>query len=178
MIPRRPDIVIRSPPEKGMNNPMKGDGAMEYKPSVGLQEKTTHSNDYAFVLYTNMNKCKYSSELLEIVENNGMMFEVKDVSKMSSIPSWLKGTPVIEFNGEGFCGDLAFNFVECLSTHFKNISTQEKPQEPRTLTNGNSDDDNGCSFKEAFSGPSDCGLYDSKYDGTEDLQKVMDRMRR
>ena len=102
-----------------------------------------------------MNKCKYSSELLEIVENNGMMFEVKDVSKMSSIPSWLKGTPVIEFNGEGYCGDLAFNFVECLSTHFKNISTQEKPQEPRTLTSGN-DDDNGCSFKTAFSGPTDC----------------------
>ena len=53
----------------------------------------------------------------------------------------------------------------------------EKPKEPRTLTNGNNDD-NGCSFKEAFSGPIDCGLDDSKYDGTEDLQKVMDRMRR
>ena len=177
MIPQRPSIVIRSPPEKGIQKPMKGDGAIEYKPSIGLQEKKTHSNDYEFVLYTNLNKCRYSSELLEIVENNGMMFEVKDVSKMSSIPSWLKGTPVIEFNGEGYCGDLAFNFVECLSTHFKNISVEEKPKEPMTLTNGNSDD-NGCSFKSAFSGAIDCGLNDSKYDGTEDLQKVMERMRR
>ena len=178
MIPQRPDIVIRSPPEKGIQKPMKGDGAMEYKPSIGLREKKTRSDDYAFVLYTNLNKCKYSSELLEIAENNGMMFEVKDVSKMSSIPSWLKGTPVIEFNGEGYCGDLAFNFVECLCTHFKNISVEEKPKEPRALTNGNSDDDNGCSFKTAFSGAVDCGLNDSKYDGTEDLQKVMDRIRR
>ena len=181
IIPQRPGIVIRSPPEKDQSLPIRDD--TEYKSLVGPDKKTTSfqaSSDYAFTLYTNMSKCRYSSELLDIVEKSGMVFEVKDVSRMTSIPSWLKGTPVVEFKGEGYCGDLAFNFVDCLSTHFKNIKTPE-PQNEEPLVKqfkNNGDDSEGCSFSKAFSPPSDCGEDDSKYDGSEDLQKVMERMRR
>ena len=168
MIPPRPGIVIRSQPEKGERKTMPDD--FEHKPLLGIgrpEEKASFqaSSDYAFTLYTNMNKCKYSSELLELVERNGLIFEAKDVSRLSSLPVWLKGTPVIEFNGEGYCGDLAFNFVNCLITHFQNISSsggaslgsgpgEETVQEkPKSLSNGNGGDSDGCSFSKAFSKP-------------------------
>ena len=177
MIPQRPNIVIRSPPEKSGRNMTRDDSI--HKPLLGISDKNNFqsSKDYAFVLYTNMNKCMYSSQLLEIVEKSGMIFEVKDVSKIQSIPSWLTGTPVIEYQGEGYCGDLAFNFVECLSNHFKNISVNETQKSVEQLHN-NKDSDEGCSFAKAFSAPGDCGQNDSKYDESEDLEKVMDRIRR
>ena len=185
MIPQRPNIVIRSPPEKeNMKNLTRDDNV-----SKPLEKRNTPfqaPSDYEFIMYTNVNKCRYSSELIEFSERNGMLFEIKDVSKIpqSSLPKWLTGTPVVEFKGEGYCGDLAFNFVECLSKHFQSMSTNSQVSEPVSeqkqvgQLNNNSSDDTGCSFSKAFSAPTDCGENDSKYNGSEDLQKVMDRIRR
>lgn len=180
MIPQRPGIVIRGPVEKENSKELVKD---DISKPLGRKTSFNASSDYAFVMYTNVNKCKYSSELIEFCERNGMLFEIKDVSKIppSSIPKWLSGTPVIEFKNEGYCGDLAFNFVECLAKHFQTMSSTEKVEEqpkPVGYMNNIGDDDTGCSFSKAFSAPTDCGENDSKYNGTEDLQKVMDRIRR
>ena len=118
-----------------------------------------------------MQKCKYSSDIIRMAETCGMVFEIKDVSKISSIPHWLHGTPTIYYEGEAYSGDLAFDFVEYLKQYGDEINVTSTPSlnylKPKEQT--------GSSFLGSFEPPSDSGENDPKYNAsTEQLNKTME----
>ena len=168
-IPQRPGIIIRAPERDNSQSTIKPPGYAPPSAPISLKKKET--SPYAFILYTNLQKCQHSANILQQIESKGLIFEARDVSKISNIPSWLKGTPVIEYEGEGYCGDLAFNFIECLSSHMESDPTPSVQGKSSVGNKKKDDGDIGCSFTSAFSSPKDSGEDDEKYNASPEAMK-------
>lgn len=189
-VPSRPGVVIRAP-ERERNKERRDSRNMRDDPKnknldvlstpVSLRQPASSSlpgtntntgankrvEGAAFSVYTNVRKCGFSMDLLDVLQKKGLAFEHIDVSKMSALPGWLKGTPVIIHDGKGYCGDSAFDFVECLSEDIVN----EAEDAQKEVAHNTHDDNVGCGISQAFAPPSDV-LDDEKYStSTEDLMQ-------
>lgn len=192
-VPKRPNIVLRSPDRKqGIQkpnfssekefekkemavNPMLNTRTLDLSDHntepVPIKQKTF--SKHKFTIYTNFKKCKYSSDLVRLAETEGMLFELKDVSKISSIPHWLKGTPTIHYEGEAYSGDLAFDFVEYLAQFVQETNATSAPTP--ILNNLKPKEDTGSSFLGSFKSPTYCGEHDPKYNASStDLNKILE----
>ena len=191
-VPRRPEIVVRSPDrkqggkkpnfsgqeEKNEFLPMAVNPMMNTK-KLDLSDHNTEPvpvkkqtfAKHKFTIYTNLQKCRYSSDLVRMAETAGMVFELKDVSKLSSIPHWLHGTPTIHYEGEAYSGDLAFEFIEYLK-HFEEESNLSSTP---ILNVTGKEESAGSSFIGSFSSPSYSGEHDPKYNTSVDqLNKLLE----
>lgn len=191
-VPSRPGVVIRAP-ERERNKELRESRDMRDDPKnknldmlstpVSLRQPTagassgtnTNTNTGAnkevvgagFSVYTNVRKCRFSLDLLEMLQKKGLAFEHIDVSKMSAIPGWLKGSPVIIHDGKGYCGDSAFEFVGCVSEDI----VKEAEDAQKGVAHNTHDDNVGCGIAQAFAPPNDV-LDDEKYStSTEDLMQ-------
>lgn len=188
-VPSRPGVVIRAP-ERERNKERRESRDMRDDPKnknlemlstpVSLRQPTTgtcsgkNTNTGAnkemgvgFTVYTNVRKCQFSLDLLDMLQKKGLAFEHIDVSKMSAIPGWLKGTPVIIHDGKGYCGDSAFEFVGCISEDM----AKEAEDAQQEVAHNTHDDNAGCGIAQAFAPPNDV-LDDEKYStSTEDLMQ-------
>lgn len=172
-VPQRPGIIIRAP-EREKISQLKVNPSDSSPPPPPVSLKKTETSPYAFILYTNLQKCQHSADILQQIESKGLIFEARDVSKLSNIPSWLKGTPVIEYDGEGYCGDLAFNFIECLSSHMETAPSSTPVEQAKSRVKSN-DNDTGCSFSKAFTAPKDSGEDNDKYNASpEEMKRNME----
>jgi len=162
-------MVIR-PPERekklmAASNNRKPDPGDTVSTPVSLRSPA--GKEPEFLLYVNVRKCKHSLEILDILSHTQVNFKPIDVSKMASIPTWLTGTPVVLYNGKGYCGDSAFEFVS-------RYSQQSKESAPSGFESSKSDDNKGCGFAQAFKPPVD-ESSDSKYaeSSTDDRMKQL-----
>ena len=175
-VPRRPGIEVR-PPDRASKSeetrPIVKESSDIPSEIVSLRQPTP-AQKMAFTIYTNIGKCKYSREILDILQKKGIKFEHTDVSNMAQIPSWMKGTPIIIHQGKGYCGDAAFTFVECLSDAIVEESTEKQGGVvPNTVSTNV-----GCGIAHAFAPPTD-DSDDAKYaSSTEDAMKRLTEGRR
>jgi len=170
-IPKRPGIEIR-PPDRARKNERvlsRESDSQEIIPPLVSLRKPGPRKQMEFTLYTNVGKCKHSCEIMDILKAKSLKFEHLDVSKMSAIPPWLKGTPIIIHDGKGYCGDSAFKFIECLSDSM--VQEAEEKQKEVVPNIKSSDENVGCGIAQAFAPPKDV-VDDEKYTAsTDDLMK-------
>ena len=168
-VPRRPGIEIRPPDRANKNeNTLERDGRTEVPTPVSLRQPGP-TKQMEFTLYTNVGKCQYSCEIVDIIKKKGLEFEHLDVSKMSALPPWLKGTPIIIHDGKGYCGDSAFTFINCLSESI--VQEAEEKQKEVVPTIKSPEDNVGCGIAQAFAPPKEV-VDDEKYTAsTDDLMK-------
>lgn len=168
-VPRRPGIEIRPPDRanKGGEKVLEREGNTETPTTPVSLRQPAPTKQMEFTLYTNVGKCKHSCEILDILKTKGLKFEHLDVSKMSALPSWLKGTPIIIHEGKGYCGDSAFTFIECLSESV----AQEVEEKQKGVVPNASTENTGCGISQAFAKPTEI-VDDEKYTAsTDDLMK-------
>lgn len=181
-VPPRPPIVMRVPEkekkqEKEEGNFMPLTGVQTQARPVLLKQPDINSADFSFTLYTNVKRCRHSSDILDLIQKYGLVCDNLDVSQITDLPKWITGTPVIVFEGDGYCGDLAFEFVESLHTFIKTSNStngnEGEPERPRNFHERiQKNDEDGSSFSKAFSPPQDNGENDQKYNMTnEDMMK-------
>ena len=175
-VPRRPGIEIRPPDRANKSEevrPIVKESSDTPSEIVSLRQPTP-TQKMEFVVYTNVGKCSHSRELLDMLQKKGIKFEHTDVSNMSQIPSWMKGTPIIIHQGKGYCGDGAFTFVECLADAIVEESAEKQGGVvPSTIAKNV-----GCGIAHAFAPPKD-ESDDAKYtSSTEDAMKRLTEGRR
>lgn len=196
-VPPRPGIVVRIPDREkakdGENDNFSLDrNSRESQPQpVLLQQPTINSAQFCFTLYTNIKKCKHSVDILEKIEKYGLVCDNIDVTRSTNNIKWVTGTPIIEFEGSGYCGDLAFEFIDSLHDYIKSASmkpigkSENSTSKPETIdpvdSSGktgtifdrlNKDSDDTHSFSKAFSSPSEIQEDDSRYNmSSEDMMK-------
>lgn len=185
-VPPRPPIVMRVPDkEKKQERENKNDSLntstiKTQSHPVLLKQPDVNSADFCFTIYTNIKKCRHSIDILEDIEKYRLVCNNYDVSQITNLPKWITVTPVVVFEGDGYCGDLAFEFIESLykfinkanmGNHESIESTEISP--PKNFHDRiKKNDTSGSSFSKAFASPSNTGEDDTKYNmSSEDMMK-------
>jgi len=129
-VPPRPGIVMRVPDRERAKDEENGSFSItndnrEIQPQpILLKQPNVNSADFCFTLYTNVKKCKHSIHILEKIEEYGLVCDNINVTRSTNNAKWITGTPIIEFEGSGYCGDLAFEFIDSLRDYVKNASAK------------------------------------------------------
>ena len=168
-VPARPPVIIRAPErEKSKESKMDSSlgSGMDQKVADKLSSASRRKPD--FVIYTNTGVCLHSEDLVTVAHKRGLNFHKIDVSQTTP-PSWLPGTPSVSREGNVYCGDAAFAFVE----GFPIPEPGDEPGEPKQARGGDKDTV-GCSIKAAFAPPKEVEVDESQFNiSTEDMMQKL-----
>lgn len=174
-VPARPGVVIRAP-EREKSKEVKMDSSLGSGMTQKVADKISASSQGKpeFVVYTNTGVCQYSDDLVSMAHKRGLLFNKIDVSQTTP-PSWLPGTPSIVNNGDVYCGDAAFSFVEGFPTPNPG-STEEDSERSNPLIKGRVKSESaGCGIKAAFAPPKQEEVDESQFNMSTDdmMQKLL-----
>lgn len=167
-VPARPGVVIRAP-EREKSNEVKMDSGVGSGITQEVADRITASSQGKpeFVVYTNSGVCPHSDDLVFYAQKRGLAFNKIDVSQTTP-PTWLPGTPSVVNNGDVYCGDAAFAFVESFP-----LKTTTSPS-PELQSTRNDSGKAGCGIKAAFAPPKHEHVDESKFNvSTEDMMQKL-----
>ena len=160
-IPNRPGCLIRAPVRNAVDK-TNMDSSLGSGISDRVMKRVSESanNKPDFIVYTNSGVCPYSDDLVNLAHTKGLNIQRIDVSQKIP-PSWLPGTPSVVCQGNVYCGDAAFDFIESIeheiqdtdNTNDKNLtlgSIKEKPS-------------GGCGIRAAFAPPVQISVDESQF---------------
>lgn len=167
-VPNRPGIVIREPERerKKGEKPVNMDSAIGSAIDKNLVENMKAPKQDVIIIYTNVSKCKFSPDILDLAIQRKIPFQQQDVDATTA-PAWLPGTPSVVHGDSVYCGDAAFKFVETLTCK----KETEKPSNKGKIK----DKALGCDFASAFSAPQEVDDNDQKYQVSTDemMQRIL-----
>lgn len=172
-VPARPGVIIRAP-EREKSKETKMDSGLGSGMTKEVAERVAASSrgKPQFVVYTNTGVCLYSDDLVSLAHKKGLNFTKIDVSQTTP-PSWLPGTPSIVHEGDVYCGDAAFSFVE----GFPLEEAQEvQNEDSKPLIEGRVKCETaGCGIKAAFAPPKQIDVDESQFNVSTDdmMQKLL-----
>lgn len=168
-VPARPGFIIRAP-EREKSKEKSMDSAVGSGITREVSEKVAASSlgKPQFVVYTNTGVCPHGDDLVAAAHKRGLSFNKIDVSQTNP-PSWLPGTPSIVHEGDVYCGDAAFSFVEEIPVQ----DSQADVSNTSSLIQGRTKSESvGCGIKAAFAPPKPEILDESKFNvSTDDMMQ-------
>lgn len=168
-VPARPGVVIRAP-EREKSKEVKMDSSLGSGMTQEVADRISASSKGKpeFVVYTNSGVCPHSDDLVSLAQKRGLVFNKIDVSQTTP-PTWLPGTPSVVNDGDVYCGDAAFSFVEGFP-----VPTAATPE---TLIQGslNLKESAGCGIQAAFAPPKHEEVDESQFNVSTDdmMQKLL-----
>lgn len=170
-VPNRPGFVVRVPVREGQGvQPMDSSIGSGITDEVSDRINSSSRNKSDIVIYTNSGICRYSDDLVKLANKRGINTKRIDISQTNP-PSWLPGTPSLVHNGNVYCGDASFSFIESIelspsdpAPEDKNSITQPKVKESTV----------GCGIGAAFAPPVEIKVDESQFDMK--MEDVMQRM--
>ena len=170
-VPARPPVIIRAPErEKSKESKMDSSLGSGMDQKVADKISSASARKPEFVIYTNTGVCAHSDDLVGVAHKRGLHFNKIDVSQTTP-PSWLPGTPSVVCEGNVYCGDAAFDFVEGFPT-----PTTTSVQGDTAVQGGQFKDmsTGGCSIKAAFAPPKEVEVDESQFNvSTEDMMQKL-----
>lgn len=178
-IPPRPGILIRAPDREKKLDPPVMDSSQVGKnhpnvlKTIGSSSSGNHS---LFTVYVDTRRCPFSQPLLDVIDSKHLSYKKIDIC-FDTFPKWLPGTPSLLCEGNVFCGDAAYKFVESIPTQDAELLTDSKATVqqgfPKPSRPGNSA--SGCGLSTAFAAPRIIEEDESKYNMSTDdmMQKLL-----
>lgn len=176
-VPPRPGVIIRAPTrEKSAAKTMDSSVGSGITQEVADRVSASSRESASFVVYTNTGVCPYSDDLVSVAHKKGLIFNKIDVSQRSP-PSWLPGTPSIVHEGNVYCGDAAFLFVQHYSAPQTSSEVADSDSSgPNDFMKGSvKSDSTGCGISAAFAPPKQICVDESKFNTSTDdmMQKLL-----
>ncbi|KAG5186437.1 hypothetical protein JKP88DRAFT_241045 [Tribonema minus] len=104
----RPTMIIRGPSKFDSPSETQSAPAPVHAPAPAPVAK---KDTFIATAYLAMSRCPYSRSFARRMEHTELNIKVVDIDT-SRAPTWLPGVPtVIDCNGDGFCGDAAFEWL-------------------------------------------------------------------
>lgn len=174
-VPARPPVIIRAP-EREKSKESKMDSSLGSGMDQKVADKISSASQRKpeFVIYTNTGVCLHSDDLVGVAHKRGLNFNKIDVSQTTP-PSWLPGTPSVVCEGNVYCGDAAFDFVEGFPTPTTSESDPSDPGIQGGIQGGvKGKGVGGCSIKAAFAPPKEVEVDESQFNvSTEDMMQKL-----
>lgn len=171
-VPDRPGVIIRAPErEKSKQKNMDSSIGSGITQEVADRVSASSRGKAQFVVYTNTGVCIHGDDLVSMAQKRGLLFNKIDVSQTNP-PSWLPGTPSIVHDGDVYCGDAAFSFVEGFPI---DPPVEESTQGGGKLIEGKVKCESaGCGIKDAFAPPKDISVDEGKFSmSTDDMMQQL-----
>lgn len=169
-VPDRPGVIIRAP-EREKSKEGKMDSSLGSGMSKEVADRVSASarGKAKFLVYTNTGVCPHGDDLVAFANRRGLLFNKIDVSQAIP-PSWLPGTPSVVHEGDVYCGDAAFDFVEGFPLDEKS----EVPDDHNFIKGRVKCETAGCGIKSAFAPPKEIQEDESLYNvSTEDMMQKL-----
>lgn len=171
-VPARPGVVIRAP-EREKSKEAKMDSSLGSGMTQPVADRIAASSrgKPEFVVYTNSGVCPHSDDLVSLAQNRGLLFNKIDVSQITP-PSWLPGTPSVVNDGDVYCGDAAFSFVQGFPMP---TATSAETVNPLVQGKVNLKESAGCGIQAAFAPPKHDEVDESQFNVSTDdmMQKLL-----
>lgn len=174
-VPARPGFIIRAP-EREKSKEKSMDSSVGSGITTEVLDKVAASSvgKPQFVVYTNTGACPHGDDLVTIAHKRGLNFNKIDVSQTNP-PSWLPGTPSVVHQGDVYCGDAAFSFVEKIPANKTVLSVPPCEEEKlnTSVIQGRTRSENvGCGIKAAFAPPQQVEVDESQFNvSTDDMMQ-------
>ncbi|CAM9269148.1 unnamed protein product [Sphacelaria rigidula] len=178
-VPDRPGVIIRAP-EREKSKEAKMDSSLGSGMSQEVADRVAASarGKPRFVVYTNTGVCPHGDDLVAIASKRGLLFNKIDVSQTVP-PGWLPGTPSVVHEGDVYCGDAAFSFVEGFPLDAVTMPSEEVDRvgnpDPQSIIKGKVKCETaGCGIKAAFAPPKEVDVDESQFNvSTEDMMQKL-----
>lgn len=168
-VPDRPGVIIRAP-EREKSKETKMDSSLGSGISQEVADRVSASarGKPRFVVYTNTGVCPHGDDLVAMATKRGLLFNKIDVSQTTP-PGWLPGTPSVVHEGDVYCGDAAFSFVE----GFPQDTVVPEEESSNSIIKGKVKCETaGCGIKAAFAPPKVIEVDERQFDvSTEDMMQ-------
>lgn len=165
-VPDRPGVIIRAPErEKSKESKMDSSLGSGITQEVADRVSASSRGKPEFLVYTNTGVCPHGDDLVGLAQKRGLLFNKIDVSQTTP-PGWLPGTPSVVHDGDVYCGDAAFSFVQ----GFPTLDAEEE-----SIIKGRVKCETaGCGIKAAFAPPKQVEVDEQQFNvSTEDMMQKL-----
>ena len=168
-VPDRPGVIIRAPErEKSKESKMDSSLGSGITQEVADRVSASSRGKPEFLVYTNTGVCPHGDDLVALAQKRGLLFNNIDVSQTTP-PGWLPGTPSVVHDGDVYCGDAAFSFVQGFPT------LKPDTEEKKSIIKGRVKCETaGCGIKAAFAPPKPVEVDEQQFNvSTEDMMQKL-----
>lgn len=173
-VPDRPGVIIRAPErEKSKESKMDSSLGSGITQEVADRVSASSRGKPEFLVYTNTGVCPHGDDLVALAQKRGLLFNKIDVSQTTP-PSWLPGTPSVVHDGDVYCGDAAFSFVQGFPTLEQSIINNADTEEQSIIKGKVKCETAGCGIKAAFAPPKQVEVDERQFNvSTEDMMQKL-----